>query len=66
MLYTVHTSFDARDPETGYIRGWSIKEKIEAEDRLEAKIIAWHHIVDSGEYSFLTLKAQNARASSRK
>lgn len=57
MLYTVHTSFDARDPETGYMRGWSVKEKIEAPDKLTAKTIAWRHIADSGEYSFVTFKA---------
>lgn len=66
MLYTVHTSFDARDPETGYMRGYSVTEKIEAPDKLTAKTIAWRHISDSDEYSFLTFKAQNARASSRK
>lgn len=65
MLYTVHTSFDARDPETGYMRGWSVKEKIEAPDKLTAKTIAWRHIADSGEYSFVTFKAQSARVSSR-
>ena len=66
MLYTVHTSFDARDPETGYMRGYSVTEKIEAPDKLTAKTIAWRHISDSDEYSFLTFKAQNARVSSRK
>lgn len=65
MLYTVHTSFSARDPETGYIRGYSVTEKIDAPDKFTAKTLAWHHIVDGGEYSFVTLKAQNARASSR-
>lgn len=66
MLYTVHTSFDARDDETGQFRGWSQTEKIEANDKIAAKAIAWRHIVDGGEYSFVTLKAQNARVSSRK
>lgn len=66
MLYTVHTSFEARDNETGYIRGYSVTEKIEAPDKLTAKTIAWRHIADSGEYSFVTFKVQNARASSRK
>lgn len=66
MLYTVHTSFEARDNETGYLRRWSKTEKIEAPDRLTAKTIAWHHIVDGDEYSFVTLGSQNARASSRK
>nr|DAI94093.1 MAG TPA: hypothetical protein [Caudoviricetes sp.] len=65
MLYTVHTSFDACD-ETGKFRGWSQTEKIEANDKIAAKIIAWRRIVGSGEYSRLVLKAQNARASSRK
>lgn len=66
MLYTVHTSFEARDNETGFTRRWSNKEKIEAPDKLTAKAIAWHHIVDSGEYSFVVYGSQNARASSRK
>lgn len=66
MLYTVHTSFDARDPETGYIRGYSVTEKIDAPDKFTAKTLAWHHIVCGGEYSFVTLKAQSARVSSRK
>lgn len=66
MLYTVHTSFEARDNETGYLRRWSKTEKIEAPDRFTAKAIAWHHIIDSGEYSFFTFGSQNARASSRK
>lgn len=66
MLYTVHTSFDARDDETGQFRGWSQTEKIEANDKIAAKAIAWRHIVGSGEYSRLVLKAQSARVSSRK
>ncbi len=66
MLYTVHTSFEARDNETGYLRRWSKTEKIEAPDKLTAKTIAWHRIVDGDEYSFVTLESQNARASSRK
>ena len=67
MLYTVHTSFSARDPETGYIRGYSVTEKIDAPDKFTAKTLAWYHIVDGGEYSsFAKLKAQNARVSSRK
>ena len=66
MLYTVHTSFSARDPETGYMRGYSVTEKIEAPDKLTAKTIAWRHISDSDEFSFITFKAQNARVSSRK
>ena len=66
MLYTVHTSFEARDNETGFMRRWSNTEKIEAPDKLTAKTIAWHHIIDSGEYSFGTIDSQNARASSRK
>lgn len=66
MLYTVHTSFSARDPETGYIRGYSVTEKIDAPDKFTAKTLAWYHIVDGGEYSsFAKLKAQNARVSSR-
>ena len=66
MLYTVHTSFSARDPETGYMRGYSVTEKIDAPDKLTAKTIAWRRISDSDEYSFITFKAQNARVSSRK
>ncbi len=66
MLYTVHTSFSARDPETGYMRGYSVTEKIEAPDKLTAKTIAWRRISDSDEYSFITFKAQNARVTSRK
>lgn len=66
MLYTVHTSFEARDNETGLLRRWCNTEKIEAPDKLTAKAIAWHHIIDSGEYSFVTIDSQNARASSRK
>lgn len=65
MLYTVHTSFDARDDETGQFRGWSQTEKIEANDKIAAKAIAWRHIVGSGEYSRLVLKAQSARVTSR-
>lgn len=66
MLYTVHTSFRARDNETGYIRLWCETEKIEAPDKLTAKAIAWDHIINGGEYSFVTFNSQNARASSRK
>lgn len=66
MLYTVHTSFEARDNETGIIRRWSNTEKIEAPDKLTAKAIAWNHIIDGGEYSFVTYGSQNARQSSRK
>nr|DAM07786.1 MAG TPA: hypothetical protein [Caudoviricetes sp.] len=66
MLYTVHTSFEARDNETGFMRRWSNTEKIEAPDKLAAKTIAWRHIAESGEYSFVTYGSQNARASSRK
>lgn len=66
MLYTVHTSFSALHTETGYIRGYSVTEKIDAPDKFTAKTLAWFHIVCGGEYSFVTLKAQNARASSRK
>ena len=65
MLYTVFTSFKARDNETGYRRLWCKTEKIEAPDKLTAKTIAWHHIIDSDEYSFVTLEKQNARASRR-
>ena len=66
MLYTFHTSFEALDNETGFMRRWSNTEKIEAPDKFTAKTIAWHHIIDSGEYSFVTIDSQNARASSRK
>ena len=65
MLYTVHTSFSARDNETGYSRNWSNTEKIEAPDKLTAKAIAWENIIDSGEYSCDILRSQNARASCR-
>lgn len=66
MLYTVHTSFEARDNETGCHRRWCKTEKIEAPDKDTAKAIAWHHIAESDEYSFVTYGSQNARASSRK
>lgn len=65
MLYTVHTSFSALHTETGYIRGYSVTEKIDAPDKFTAKTLAWHHIVCGGEYRFVTFKAQNARVSSR-
>lgn len=66
MLYTVYTSFRARDNETGYLRLWCKTEKIEAPDKLTAKAIAWERVIDSGEYSFITFDRQNARVSSRK
>lgn len=66
MLYTVHTSFEARDNETGCHRRWCKTEKIEAPDKDTAKDIALCNIIDSGEYSFITFQSQNARASSRK
>ena len=50
MLYTVHTSFSALHTETGYIRGYSVTEKIDAPDKFTAKTLAWHHIVCGGEY----------------
>lgn len=37
MLYTVHTSFEARDNETGFMRRWNNTEKIEAPDKFTAK-----------------------------
>lgn len=37
MLYTVFTSFRARDNETGYIRLMHKTEKIEAPDKFTAK-----------------------------
>lgn len=66
MLYTVHTSFSARDNESGYLRKWSSKDKVEAPDKDTAKYKAWKAISESGEYSFLTLESQNARESKRK
>lgn len=65
MLYTVHTSFHAKDNETGYVRNWSSKDKIEAPDKETAKHKAWEAILESEEYSNLTLRSQNARASKR-
>lgn len=66
MLYTVHTSFTARDDESGFLRGYSQTDRIDAADKDQAKYVAWKQILESGEYSFLTLKSQNARASHRK
>lgn len=66
MLYTVHTSFEARDNETDLLWHWRKTEKIEAPDKFTAKAIAWHHIIDSGEFSFITFVRQSARASRRK
>lgn len=65
MLYTVFTSFRARDNETGYIRLMHITEKIEAPDKLMAKALARHRISESDEYSFITFELQTARASGR-
>lgn len=65
MLFTVHTSFSAKDNETGCFRNWSSKDKIEAPDKEIAKRKAWEIILRNGEYSDLTLKSQNARASKR-
>ena len=65
MLYTVHTSFHAKDNETGYVRNWSSKDKIEAPDKETAKRAVWEAILNSDEYSDLTLNSQNARASRR-
>lgn len=66
MLYTVHTSFTARDEETGLHRRWCKTEKIEATDKDTAKYIAWKNILDGGEFSFITFDSQSARASRRK
>lgn len=66
MLYTVFTSFRARDNETGYIRLMHITEKIEAPDKFTAKAIAWRRISESDKYSFITFERQNARAAKRK
>ena len=65
MLYTVHTSFCAKDNETGCYRNWSSKDKIEAPDKETAKHKTWEAILKSGEYRSLTLKSQIARASKR-
>lgn len=63
MLYTVHTSFTARDEDNGFLRRYCQTDKIEAPDKDAAKFIAWKQIRDSGEYKFLTFDSQNARAS---
>lgn len=65
MLFTVHTSFSAKDNETGCFRKWSSKDKIEAPDKETAKRKAWEIILRNGEYSDLTLESQNARTSKR-
>lgn len=66
MLYTVHTDFTARDPETGLLRRMCRTVKIDAVDKDAAKYAAWLQISESGEYKFLTFEGQNARASRRK
>lgn len=66
MLYTVHTNFTARDENTGLSRLFARTDRIEADDKLEAKSIAWKTILDSGDYAFLTYESQNARLSHRK
>lgn len=65
MLYTVHTTFAARDEDSGFLRRYCQTDRIDAEDKGQAKYVAWKRILESGEYSFLTFESQNARASHR-
>ena len=71
MLYTVHTTFKAKDNTTGRITKFCASEKIEALDKDSAKCIAWKMILEDiarkmmlkgEEISFVTLESQSARA----
>ena len=49
MLFIVHTSFNAKDNETGCFCNWSSKDKIEAPDKETAKRKAWEIILNFKE-----------------
>lgn len=68
MLYTVHTTFTARDKNTGFLRRCCRTDKVEVPDGEKelAKYRAWKQISDCEEYEFLRFESQNARASHRK
>ena len=66
MLYTVHTSFTARDKETGLIRRYCQTDKIEAPDKDTAKMSAWLKIKNDKNNEFVTFEGSNARLSNRK
>ena len=68
MLYTVHTTFTARDEGTGFLRRYCRTDKVEVPDgdKELAKYRAWKQILECGKYQFLTYESQNARASHRK
>ena len=66
MLYTVHTSFTARDKETGFIRRYCQTDKIEAPDKETAKMSAWLKIQNDKDNEFVTFDGSSARLSHRK
>ena len=66
MLYTVHTSFTARDKETGFIRRYCQTDKIEAPDKETAKMSAWLKIQNDKDNEFVTFDGSRARMSHRK
>ncbi len=66
MLYTVHTSFTARDKETGFIRRYCQTDKIEAPDKETAKTSAWLKIQNDKNNEFVTFDGSSARLSHRK
>lgn len=66
MLYTVHTSFTARDKETGLIRRYCQTDKIEAPDKDTAKMSAWLKIQNDKNNEAVTLDGASARLSKRK
>ena len=66
MLYTVHTSFTARDKQTGLIRRYCQTDKIEAPDKDTAKMSAWLKIKNDKNNEFVTFDGSNARLSNRK
>lgn len=66
MLYTVHTSYTARDKETGLIRRYCQTDKIEAPDKDTAKMSAWLKIQNDKNNEAVTFDGANARLSKRK
>ena len=66
MLYTVHTSFSARDKETGIIRRYCQTDKVDAPDKETAKMVAWLKIQNDKDNEFVTFDSSNARLSRRK
>ena len=65
MLFTVHTSYRALDPQVGYVRNFCQTDKVDFPDKDAAKAYCWERIFDKcqGDCSLIS---QSARASRRK